>query len=311
MTTNALYAYWLVCALWLPSLAFCALEDHLKPALNKSDIHTMRNIDFIYMINLDQRPTKWALSNQQLNPYGIFPYRFSAINGWELPLEVINDIGVKFHSGMDSSILGTSYLSSTSVEQAHNSLIEQEDQTYFCYGMRPGPIGIVLSHLSVLRDALQSGYETIWVMEDDVEVLENPKQLAFLIDKLDVLTNKQWDILFTDRNAPNHQGEEVPCRGFAKRPNFSPTNPQQYFLEYPFGKYFIRLGARFGAYSMILRRQGIEKIYNFIMTHSIFLPYDMDYYLPLDIQIYTVKHNIVTHRRNALSDNYNPYYLEE
>ncbi|MFI5334690.1 MAG: hypothetical protein ACHQT8_05960 [Chlamydiales bacterium] len=32
----------------------------------------------------------------------------------------------------------------------------------------------MLSHLSILQDAFDSGYETIWVMEDDIEVVRNP-----------------------------------------------------------------------------------------------------------------------------------------
>lgn len=31
----------------------------------------------------------------------------------------------------------------------------------------------MLSHLSVLKDALDSGYETIWVMEDDIHIIQD------------------------------------------------------------------------------------------------------------------------------------------
>jgi len=68
------------------------LQDHFKKAEGKSDIHKTRNIDFIYMINLDERPEKWQMSIAQLASYGIIPYRFSAVNGWELSLEDINDV---------------------------------------------------------------------------------------------------------------------------------------------------------------------------------------------------------------------------
>jgi hypothetical protein len=75
--------------LFVPLLAtflLCAdLEDHLKKVDRSASIATessLRNIDFIYMINLDQRPEKWKLSVDQLAPYGITPCRFSAVNGW-------------------------------------------------------------------------------------------------------------------------------------------------------------------------------------------------------------------------------------
>lgn len=83
------------------------VEDHLKKAENKQCQNPLRNIDFIYMINLDQRPEKFQKSCEQLSVYGIVPYRFSAVNGWELSLSVINDIGVKYHPNMPSDMMGT------------------------------------------------------------------------------------------------------------------------------------------------------------------------------------------------------------
>ena len=87
-----------------------SVEDHFKPALNKSGAHSIENIDFIYMINLDQRPEKFERCIQQLHPYGVYPYRFSAVNGWELTLEAIQDVGVKFSADMNGGFLATSYL---------------------------------------------------------------------------------------------------------------------------------------------------------------------------------------------------------
>ena len=73
-----------------------SLGDHFKKASNKTNKHTMRGVDFIYMINLDQRPEKFDKCVQQLHPFNIYPYRFSAVNGWELTLETVNSIGVKY-----------------------------------------------------------------------------------------------------------------------------------------------------------------------------------------------------------------------
>lgn len=284
------------------------IEDHLKMVGDRSDVHRMKNIDFIYMINLDERPEKWQFCNDQLNPYGIFPYRFSAVNGWKLKLETINDIGLKYDpSNMSGGYLGTSYLDLT-LEQTHGS-ITREGQTYFCHCMARGTIGIVLSHLSVLRDALLSNYHTIWIMEDDVEVLSNPHELSSLIEKLDQKVGENnWDVLFTDRNSRDPQGQDIPARGMAPRPNFNPKSIEQYLTCTQIDNHFIRLGARFGAYSMILRKSGIRKIYNFIVSHSIFHPYDLDFYLPPGLKIYTVVNNVVSNFPLAPSDNGGPNY---
>ncbi len=295
----------------IPILIFSQIVDHLKKIDNKTGIHKFENIDFIYMINLDQRPEKWELSNKQLNPYGIFPYRFSAVNGWELSLATINDVGVRFNPmSMIGGYLGTSFNLDGNFERDH-SIIEKEGQVYFCHRIAKGTIGIVLSHLSVLRDALDSNYETIWIMEDDVEVLSDPRKIPQLIEQLNQAVGKNnWDILFTDRNIRSSSGIEVPARGMAKRPNFNPENTDQYYICEQINDEFIRLGARFGAHSMILQRSGIKKIYDFIIKHSVFLPYDMDFYLPPGLNMYTVVNNVVSNYPKAPSDNGRPNYLK-
>ena len=121
--------------LFLICLLFCTadakIEDHFKSAEGKSRLNTMRNIDFIYLINLDQRPEKLEYSLQQLYPYGIHPYRFSAVNGWELSLEAINDVGVKFSPEMEGGFWGTSYLDETFAP--YHEIIHCCGQTYFCH----------------------------------------------------------------------------------------------------------------------------------------------------------------------------------
>jgi hypothetical protein len=204
-----------------------SLEDHLKPISDKSGKHRMRNIDFIYMINLDERPEKFASSIAQLHPYGINPYRFSAINGWQLPISVINDIGVVCTQSMVSNLKATWYSEETNGPT--HGVIDKVGRTYFCHCMSKGAIAIVLSHLSILEDALKSHYKTIWVMEDDIQVMRDPHCLSTLIDSLDRLVGKdKWDVLFTDPDTKNNNGQYVPCKGAGKRPNFTPAKPGRF-----------------------------------------------------------------------------------
>ncbi|PCI91143.1 hypothetical protein COB11_08655, partial [Candidatus Aerophobetes bacterium] len=86
--------------LFVQSFIHAELVDYLKKADGKGTNHNIRNIDFIYMINLDKRPEKFELSKKQLDKYGITPYRFSAVNGWELPIEAIHAVGLKYQPGM-------------------------------------------------------------------------------------------------------------------------------------------------------------------------------------------------------------------
>jgi GR25 family glycosyltransferase involved in LPS biosynthesis len=288
---------------------FGAIQDHFKKAFNKSDIHRMRNIDFIYTINLDQRPEKFESCIKQLHPYGIYPYRFSAVNGWELSLETINDVGVKFQPWMKPGLKGSSYTIENGKLVSHHEIMHVVGKTYFAHCTARGPIGIVLSHLSVLQDAYDSNYDTIWVMEDDIEVIRDPRTLPDIIDRLDALVGKgNWDILFTDQDTKNKKGEYIPCLSYAVRPDFDPENPGRFAERQNINEEFRKIGARYGAYSMIIRRSGIKKILKHFKKYNMFLPYDLEFFLPNNIRLYTVIHDVVSTQINALSDNVGPRY---
>ncbi len=54
---------------------------------------------------------------------------------------------------------------------------------------------------------------------------------------------------------------------------------------------------------MIIRRSGIKKLLNFYKNHQIYLPSDMDNYLPEGIQRYSTTYDIVTNMLNVPTDN--------
>jgi len=287
------------------------LEDHFKKPLNKSNHHRIENIDFIYMINLEQRPEKFARSAKELGIYGIEPYRFLAVNGWELSAETVTDVGIKYEPWMTLGHMMATYYDPQNWKEAHHEYPCQKNRTYFCHCMSLGAIGICLSHLSILQDAYDSGYETIWVMEDDIQVIQNPHILSYLVKKLDRLIGVQgWDILFTDQDTKNNRGEYVPCLGHALRLNFSPSDKKRFSRRYNIGPDFRRVGARYGAYSMIIRRSGIKKLLDFFKQYNLFLPYDMDFVMPNDIHLFSVIADVVSTRPNSPSDNGGPNYLK-
>ena len=285
-----------------------AIVDHLKTVEVSPGQHTMRNIDCIYTINLDQRPEKFAACKEQLDPHGIHPVRFSAVNGWELSLETLNDIGLKYKNSMQPGIWGTSYLPNGNYTPEHE-IIHTPGRNYFCHCMSRGAIGIVLSHLSLLKHALDNKFDRVWIMEDDIELIQNPHKISYMIDKLDALVGKDgWDILFTDQDTIDQRGNYIPCRSYASRPNFTPRNPERFRNRTAIDADFDQVGARYGAYSYIITASGIKKLYDFLIKKKIFLPYDMEYYLPNDMRLFAVKEDIVSTKINALSDNGAPGY---
>jgi GR25 family glycosyltransferase involved in LPS biosynthesis len=286
---------------------FADLTDHLKKPLHKGTGHSIKNVDFIYIINLDKRPEKFASCVSQLKPYGIKPYRFSAVNGWELSLETLNDLGVKYKPKMGSELLGTYYPMSGEGKPVHEKM-NVPGRSYFSHCMSLGAIGCALSHISVLKDALDSKYKTIWLMEDDIQIKRNPHLISKYISKLDALVGKKgWDMLFTDQDTiSNATGNYIPCRSVARRPNFSPEHPERFAQRQNVDKRFRKIGTRYGMYSVIIRRSGMKKIFNFIQKYKIFLPIDMDFCLPSDMRIFTVRNDIVSTQRYAPSDNGKP-----
>src|SRR5208282_677150 len=206
------------------------LEKYFKKAVDKPQSNGIRKVDFIYMISLNHY--RFRMSIKQLSQYDIHPYHFEAVNGSTLPQETINQLGTPT----------------------------------FCGGMSRRKIGILLSHLSVLQDAYESGYETIWVMEDDIQVIRNPRILSDLIDKLDGLVG-DWDLLYTDIEAKASNGKVVPCLAISPRPNFPPQPLAYYLRRRRLSEDFTEIGMRYGCYSMIIRRSGIKKILEYFKKY--------------------------------------------
>lgn len=269
----------------------------------------MENIDFIYMINLDERPEKLALCLAKLAPYGITPCRFSAINGWNLSLEEIDDLGIRYESWMSTGHWGTFYSLDGDKMPLHE-IVGVPGKTYLCHCMPLGAIGCVLSHLSVLQDALDSGYQTIWVIEDDIEIVQDPNLLSRFIEELDETVGEDgWDILFTDPDTKNTEGQHVSCSSFAWRPNYAPQNIHRFAERKDISAHFRQIGSRYGSYSMILRRSGIKKVLNFLKCYQIFLPYDMEYTQPSNIRLFALREDVVSTQPRAPSDNGAPNYI--
>ena len=294
------------------SYSFASIQDHLKPAQGKGDNHSMRNIDFIYMINLDKRPQKYALSKQYLEKYGIHPYRFSAVNGWELSIDAIQEVGLKYQPGM-TPLLSSIYVEIDGVKIQSHQFMTEYGTTYYRHCMTLGAIGCALSHISILKDAYKSGYETIWVMEDDIEVIEDPNRLSDLIDELDSLVGADnWDVLFTDFDYRIGINKYLPANGACKRPDMDCSFAERYSDKYTnfqqINEHFRKLPARFGTASMIIRRSGINKLLKFSTTRNIYMPYDLENNLPEGIKRYGLTFDVVTNMLNPLSDIGTPDY---
>lgn len=241
----------------------CAADwkNSLSPCVGKVGNHAIEEVDFIYMINLKERPDKWQTSIAQLNTYGIEPYRFEAINGWTLSPETKKDLNVD----------------------------------HLPYWVRDGRLGCLLSHLSVLTDAYESGYETIWVMEDDICVMRNPRLISQLIQQLDQIVD-DWDILYTDIESKDASGRFLYPRAVFPRPNIKQKDAGSYNCYRKINHLFVEVGMRYGCYSMILRRSGIEKILRYFSENGFFYPLDNELCHVPSLKQITLTKEFVSHQ---------------
>lgn len=279
-----------------------AFKDHYKRITEKTDGHGFGPIDFVYLINLDHRPEKYQESLEEFLPYDIHPFRFSAVNGWKIPHSVVQEIGMTYNNSMRGGGCGTTYVWDDGKEYSSHGIICEPGVTYFCHCMSRGAIGCYMSHASILKDAYESGYELIWILEDDAEVVQDPALLISFIDELDSIVGRNnWDLFYTDRDYRT-KGGYILSYGTDYRPDVETRNQEKYNIDRRISKNLRQMGSRFGTHSMIWTRAGIKKFLDYIESHGIFLPIDMDVHLTPNLQIYSVLRDVVTNRLSSISD---------
>lgn len=111
----------------------------------------LKYVDCVYVLNLARRPEKWANTVNQLSPYKIPFNRFEGIYGW----------------GMGEAEI-TQFWS-----EQQRFLPEGHDINSATIKNSPGKLGCVLSHLSLIQDAYDRGYQCIWLLQDDIEVVDD------------------------------------------------------------------------------------------------------------------------------------------
>ena len=284
------------------------IENYFKKAENKSDAHRMPNIDFIYMINLDPRPERYERTMKALRPYGINPYRFSAVNGWKLSFEALDELGIVFQPWMSPGPIASVYRHEDGKEYLSYEVMKEPGVAYYSHSLSRGAIGCLLSHLSILQDAYDSGYNTIWIMEDDIRVVSDPHEISSIVRILDAVA-PNWDVFFTDNEVKGAAGP-VPCMVIRPRPLVQ-LQPIEYYLQRkPVYGDIIKLGMRFGSASMVINRSGMKKLLDFFKQYKIYFPYDIDYFMVPGINFYAMTRDIVTNIAGGESDNGQPTYKE-
>ena len=225
------------------SLQCKAYETLFKP-LHEKPRSSIKGIEGVYVINLDVRPEKWHRIEPILYYHGIDHTRFPAVFGMDFDLPTI--------------------------------------KTFCARHLRPGALGCMLSHLSIYHDALQRGLKVVWVLEDDVEILRDPKILTNVIAKLDQL-DPQWDILYTDLDFVKKDGTHTQCLAFPIEKKYPfPHSLDYYTYRENVSKSIQLIRSRYGMASMIVSERGMKKVLNYFTTYD-------DILWPIDIEIHYIE----------------------
>ncbi len=266
---KGLFALMLSAAIALEAYVIEEISPHqkfLKPIEMTEHNSGVPLIDCIYVINLDKRTDRWDRMTAIFKKTGIKANRVSAIDGR------------KFTKSQKQQMCGPYPIHLSGPE-----------------------IGCLLSHLSIVNDAYMRGFNAIWIMEDDVEVLEDPSIIPSFIENLTRI-DKNWDLLYTDTNCKNSQGAPIHfgSNGWVPRPGQTPPPFKVQAIRTPVGSDLERLGLRYGMTSVILSRSGIEKIYNYFLHIYLWRPIDVDiHYIP-DMRKYGTTRDVITNVADGL-----------
>lgn len=244
-------------------------DKYLRKIQCKNELKSIRGIDCIYVINLDQCAEKLDFCKKQFDEYGISFNRFPAIYGKDLPAKAFYDIGIKHMPVFVDPLWREWCRSLTNSEYPLDEMLY--GKTYVGAFTTKGQIGCSLSHLSIIQDAYEHGYETIWVLEDDFQIKRDPHYLSEYIEELDGLVGKEgWDVLGT------HYDYHFPLEGYRwpglARPDFPLRNVQGVKELEQVGEHFFKICARVYALSLIIRKSAIQKIVEFYSAYNIFSP---------------------------------------
>jgi len=219
----------------------------------------IEGIDCIYVINLAERPDKWQRVEALLKERGLQGTRIDAVNGSKL-------------SESEKKHLTGPYKSK----------------------MKPGAFGCLLSHISVYKDAYERGFEKIWILEDDVEFLEEFQKIPTLLTRLQQF-DPDWDIFYTDHDSRRlGGGYSYPTELSKRKDQYLP--PTSYFLQREeVVEKITKLRLRYGTYSMIISRKGIATLYDYFTHVYLWSPIDIDLHTIPCIRQYASSKEIVSH----------------
>ena len=239
------------------------LLSYTKAITLTSSRSNIEGIDCIYVINLDERPQKWARVKALFAERWLGVNRVSGINGNKLASDSKKALLGPYFPGING-------------------------------GLGNGHIGCFLSHLSIMKDAYERNFDVVWVMEDDVEFLDDVDEIPRLLSELSRL-DPYWDIFYTDTDSKDAQGKHIQSLMLAPRPD-QPLRSLDFYLKRELiSPDIMKIGQRFGMYSVLISKRGLKKLIEYFSHVYLWSPIDIDiHYIP-GIRQYSSTSDVVSH----------------
>jgi hypothetical protein len=173
------------------------MESVLKKAKgkNKGADHSMAKIDFVYSIaRKDCR--RYNDFDYRFFKHCICPYRFTSVSKGEISSNTMDKACVHGRSSFRKIL-------ANKLEGHHGENVLSQDKMndysvgYVHKHMSLRALAESLSHISVVKDAYDSGYQHIWIMDSGTEVRCDPNILSSYVQRANEEIN-DWTILYTD-----------------------------------------------------------------------------------------------------------------
>ena len=225
-----------------------AVLKHIKTFERELLPSNIKSLDCVYILNLAKRREKLEAIEENLRGEGLIFNCFEGIDGWDLPSNTLKDL--------------------YRVYREFNAL----------FIPKLGEMGCILSSLSIIQDAYNRGYECIWLLQDDVEILSPLNQITDYIEKLKRVA-PDWGLLFTDLDARKYNNNHKKPADLLKITSLKGLYNEKHRMQ---GKRWLlkrknissdfqEIRMRYGTYSVLISRCGMKKIIDhFQAEHPLF-----------------------------------------
>lgn len=222
-------------------------------------------VDCIYVLNLAERETKWKNTCEQLQNHPITFNRFNGINGWKIP------------------------------EDRLKAFWQEQGYTSQNYPLVPGKLGCILSHLSIIQDGYDRGFNTIWILQDDIEVFGDLTTIDTYIQEITAL-DSEWGLLFTDLDMRKYLEPTKPLLALALGPREdSSKHSLNWFLQRNnINEMFQEIRLRYGFHSVVISRKGMKLILDYFKNIQLSVPFDIDIHFIPGLRKYGLRKPLVS-----------------